>query len=127
MENFTYKGKKLNIIKKDDDYGSVLKLLPASWQYTRYSSKAIFMITLMKKINVHIKRTSNPGEDESSPLGVLKSKGNESLPLTGNLKNTIYINESGLYNLILRSGIDKAKDFQRWVTKGGFTINQKNR
>ena len=29
----------------------------------------------------------------------------------------IYINESGLYSLIMRSNIDKAKDFKRWVTK----------
>ena len=41
MEIFTYEGKKLNIIKKDDDYGSVLKQLLTSWEYTRYSSKAI--------------------------------------------------------------------------------------
>ena len=46
-----------------------------------------------------------------------KSKSNDSLPLTGNLKNTIYINESGLYSLILGSKMNKAKDFKRWVTK----------
>ena len=30
---------------------------------------------------------------------------------------TIYINESGLYSLILRSKLEKAKKFKRWVTK----------
>ena len=30
---------------------------------------------------------------------------------------TIYINESGLYSLVLRSKLEKAKKFKRWVTK----------
>jgi len=37
--------------------------------------------------------------------------------LKKNEKNTIYINESGLYSLILRSKLEKAKNFKRWVTK----------
>ena len=32
-------------------------------------------------------------------------------------RNLIFINESGLYSLILRSKLDSAKDFKRWVTK----------
>ena len=31
--------------------------------------------------------------------------------------HTIYINESGLYSLIMKSKMKKAKEFQRWVTK----------
>ena len=38
-------------------------------------------------------------------------------PLTNNEKNTIYINESGLYSLILRSKLESAHIFKRWVTK----------
>ena len=47
--------------------------------------------------------------------------------------NTIFINESGLYSLIMRSKMKAAKSFQRWVTKevlpsirktGTFDINQ---
>ena len=34
-----------------------------------------------------------------------------------NEKNTIYINESGLYSLILRSELESAQVFKRWVTK----------
>ena len=37
--------------------------------------------------------------------------------LKKNEKNTIYINESGLYSLILRSKLEKAKHFKRWITK----------
>ena len=38
-------------------------------------------------------------------------------PLKNNQKNTIYINESGLYCLILRSRLESAHAFKRWVTK----------
>ena len=34
-----------------------------------------------------------------------------------NDKISIYINESGLYSLIMKSKMKKAKEFQRWVTK----------
>ena len=47
--------------------------------------------------------------------------GSKTDPLTNNKKNTIYINESGLYqglySLILRSRLESAHAFKRWVTK----------
>ena len=43
--------------------------------------------------------------------------GNEWFPLTNNEKNTIYINESGLCSLILRSKLESTRVFKRWVTK----------
>ena len=46
-----------------------------------------------------------------------KSKHNETLPLERNEKNTIYVNESGLYSLIVRSKLESAQVFKRWVTK----------
>jgi hypothetical protein len=36
--------------------------------------------------------------------------------LPGNSKNTVFINESGLYSLILRSEKPEAKTFKKWVT-----------
>ena len=51
-----------------------------------------------------------------SELG-LKSRGSKTDPLTNNEKNTIYINESGLYSLILCSKLESAHIFKRWVTK----------
>ena len=36
--------------------------------------------------------------------------------LTSNEKNTIYINESGLYSLILRSNKEESKQFKKWIT-----------
>ena len=64
-------------------------------------------------------------QNETDPL---KSKQNELFwlktasesktdPLKRNEGNTIYINESGLYSLILRSKLESAPALKRWVTK----------
>ena len=46
-----------------------------------------------------------------------ESRGSKTDHLMNNEKNTIYINESGLYSLILRSKLDYAHTFKQWVTK----------
>ena len=46
-----------------------------------------------------------------------ESRGSKTDPLKRNEGNTIYINESGLYCLILRSKLEAARVFKRWVTK----------
>ena len=53
-------------------------------------------------------------QNETEPL---KYRGSKTEPLTNNQKNTIYINESGLYSLILRSRLESAHAFKRWATK----------
>ena len=58
------------------------------------------------------------GRTNRSPLKKTpESKGNETFPSERNEKNTIYINESGLYSLILRSKLESARVLKRWVTK----------
>ena len=46
-----------------------------------------------------------------------ESRGSKTDPLKRNEGNTIYINESGLYNLILRSKLESVHAFKQWVTK----------
>ena len=46
-----------------------------------------------------------------------ESRGSKMDPLKRNEGNTIYINESGLYSLILCSKLESAHAFKRWVTK----------
>jgi prophage antirepressor-like protein len=53
--------------------------------------------------------------DDKSDLGAFEG-GNAKTPLTNNEKNTIMINESGLYSLIIASKLETAKKFKRWVT-----------
>ena len=55
-----------------------------------------------------------PFKNEMDPL---KYRGSKTEPLTNNQKNTIYINESGLYSLILHSKLESTHAFKRWVTK----------
>ena len=50
-----------------------------------------------------------------------KSKPNDSFrlktdPLKGNDGNSLYLSESGLYSLVLRSKLESGKAFRRWVT-----------
>ena len=44
-------------------------------------------------------------------------RGSNTDPLKRNEVNTIYINESGLYSLILRFKLESARAFKRWLTK----------
>jgi prophage antirepressor-like protein len=60
--------------------------------------------------------SDNIDDEDKCKLGGL-SRGNSQLRLKGNLKNTIMINESGLYSLILSSKLKTAKAFKKWVTK----------
>ena len=54
--------------------------------------------------------------DDDDKIKLDNLKGGNSPPLKGNLKNSIYINESGLYALIMASKLPTAKAFRKWVT-----------
>ena len=119
MKGFTYEGQKLIIIKKDDDIWFRGKTVASILNYKNTRKAIRDHVAPEDKCSLKILKSKG---NESFPLknthdNGLKSWGNESFPLKRNTGNTIYINESGLYGLILRSNIDKAKDFQRWVTK----------
>jgi prophage antirepressor-like protein len=47
---------------------------------------------------------------------VVRSQGGKNTPLGGTTSNAVFVNESGLYSLILRSNKPEAKVFKRWVT-----------
>ena len=57
-------------------------------------------------------------EDDKQTLDEITSKltGDKTSPMSYQERETIYINESGLYSLILRSKKPEAKVFKRWVT-----------
>ena len=82
----------------------------------------------MKSIRDHVdpedkRKLSELGpKTKQNEMDPLKSKQNESFwlktgPLERNEGNVIYINESGLYSLILHSKLESACAFKRWVTK----------
>lgn len=58
----------------------------------------------------------NVDDDDKCKLAEFQG-GVSQTPLNNQTKNTIMINESGLYSLILRSKLKSAKEFKKWVTK----------
>ena len=85
--------------------------------------KAVAVATILKYTNQRkaIRDHVDPEDKRRLSELVFKTKRNESFPLQtdplkGNEGNTIYINESGLYSLILRSKLECARIFKRWVT-----------
>ena len=56
----------------------------------------------------------NVDDEDKNKLDELWAENNSAL--TSNEKNSIYINESGLYSLILRSNKEEAKYLKKWIT-----------
>ena len=98
-EVFTYENTELSIIKKDNDIWFKAKTIADILEYKNSREAIIYHVDNEDKIML---KDLNSGGNETLPLGVEK--------LYPYLKNTIYINESGLYSLILRSKMEKAKN-----------------
>ena len=85
--------------------------------------KAVVVATILKYTNQRKAIRDHVDPEDKRKLSELmsKSKRNESFrlktdPLKGNEGNSLYLSESGLYSLILRSKLESAKEFKRWVT-----------
>ena len=85
--------------------------------------KAIAVATILKYTNQCKAIGDHVDPEDKRKLSELmsKSKRNESFslktdPLKGNEGNAVYINESGLYSLILRSKLECAHIFKKWIT-----------
>ena len=94
--------------------------------------KAVAVATILKYTNQRkaIRDHVDPEDKRKLSELVFKTKQNESFPLQtdplkGNEGNTIYINKSGLYSLILRSKLECAHIFKRWVTMDVLSSIQK--
>ena len=86
--------------------------------------KAVAVATILRYKNTMKSIRDHVDPEDKRKLSELgsKTKQNESFwlktgPLKRNEGNTIYINESGLYSLILRSKLESARAFKQWVTK----------
>ena len=99
---FKYEATELPVIKYEDEI----------W------FKAVVVATILKYTNQRKAIRDHVDPEDKRKLSVigLGSKRNESFPFKGNGGECIYINESGLYSLILRSKLESAKEFKRWVT-----------
>ena len=55
-------------------------------------------------------------DEDKKTYSELTQGGGESTPPSNQQPHEVYVNESGLYSLVLRSKKDEAKAFKRWVT-----------
>ena len=98
-EVFTYENNELSVIKKSDDIWFKAKTIAEILEYTN-TRKAII---------------DHVDSEDKIILKDINYRSNKTLPQKNN--HMVYINESGLYSLILRSKTEKAKEFKKWVTK----------
>ena len=80
--------------------------------------KAVVVATILKYTNQRKAIRDHVDPEDKRKLSELmsKSKRNELFRLKGNEGNSLYLSESGLYSLVLRSKLESAKEFKRWVT-----------
>ena len=80
--------------------------------------KAVVVATILKYTNQRKAIRDHVDPEDKIKLSELmsKSKRNELFRLKGNEGNSLYLSESGLYFLVLRSKLESAKEFKRWVT-----------
>ena len=105
----------MSIIEKvfhyEENEISVIKSKGEIWFRGNDIAKALGYSIPRKAIREHI----DP-EDRSS-LENLSKGGLKRTPLKNEQKSATFINESGLYSLILQSKLESAKAFKQWVTK----------
>ena len=98
-EVFTYENNELSVIKKGDDIWFKAKTIAEILEYKNTK----------EAVRYHV------DSEDKTTLRDLISRGSKILSQKND--HMIYINESGLYSLIMRSKMEKAKEFQKWVTK----------
>ena len=105
----------MSIIEKvfhyEENEISVIKSKGEIWFRGKDIAKALGYSIPRKAIREHV----DP-EDRSS-LECLTKGGLKWTPLKNEQKRATFINESGLYSLMLQSKLESAKAFKRWVTK----------
>ena len=99
------------VFKYEENEINVIRCIDEVW----FKGKDISRALGYKKTRNAIHELVDP-EDRLS-LGCLTKGGLKRTPLKNEQKSTIFINESGLYSLILQSKLESAKEFKRWVTK----------
>ena len=106
----------MSIIEKMFKYGetefSVIKCEDDIWFRGKTLAEVLGYSNPLKAIHMQI-----DSEDKEEMLElVYKGAAQNGHPFRNVQQGTIYINESGLYSLVLRSKLESAKEFKRWVT-----------
>ena len=80
------------------------------WFKAREVAASLGYVNAKKAVQEHV------DEDDKKAYSELMKGGPDSGPPHNQQPHEIYINESGLYSLVLRSHKEEAKIFKRWVT-----------
>ena len=106
----------MSIIEKVFKYGetelSVIKCKDDIWFRGKMLAEVLGYSDPLKAIRMHI---DSEDKEEMSEL-VYKGGAQNGHPFRNVQRETIYVNESGLYSSVLRSKLESAKEFKRWVT-----------
>ena len=95
---FKYEETELSVIKRQDDI----------WFRAKTISEILGYSNLLKAIRTHI---DSEDKNEIPELGSNSRGAQNGPPFKNEQRNTIYINESGLFALILRSQLESAHAF----------------
>ena len=99
---FKYAETELSVIKCKDDI----------WFRGKTLAEVLGYSNPLKAIHTHI---DSEDKEEMSEL-VYKGGAQNGHPFRNIQQGTIYVNESGLYSLVLCSKLESGKEFKRWVT-----------
>ena len=110
---FYYEETELQIIKYKDDIWFRGKTIAEILKYTNQRKAIRGHVDPEDRVRFN---ELHGGKESFLLKRIPGSKGNEMFPLERNEKNTIYINESGLCSLILRSKLESERVFKRWTT-----------
>ena len=106
----------MSIIEKVFKHGetelSVIKCKDDIWFRGKTLAEVLGYSNPLKAIRMHI---NSEDKKEMSEL-VYKGGAQNGHPFRNVQRGTIYVNESGLFALILHSQIESARTFKRWVT-----------
>ena len=105
----------MSIIEKvfhyEENEISVIKCRDEIWFRGKDIAKALGCSIPHKAIRGHV------DPEDILSLECLTKGGLKRTPLKNEQKSAIFVNDSGLYSLILQSKLESAKAFKRWVTK----------
>ena len=106
----------MSTIEKVFKYGetelSVITCKDDIWFRGKTLAEVLGYSNPLEAIGTHI---DSEDKEEMSEL-VYKGGAHFGHPFRNVQQGTIYVNESGLYSLVLRSKLESAKEFKRWVT-----------
>lgn len=94
-------------IYKNEQFGEIrtVKISGEPWFVGKDVAEVLGYSNASKAVTVHV-------DDEDKHFVMLKVSDSQN----GNLVKTAFINESGLYSLILSSKLPSAKEFKHWIT-----------